>query len=128
MSGAAPCMRPRLAEPLGHRHGLGLGCSLLEDELGPIPGVDANQVARAEVPLEQPQRKRILEQPLDCALQRTRTIRRVPPRLGDDLLGCVSQLELEPALGEALAQPHELELDDLAELFAAERAELDDLV
>ena len=81
--------------------------------------VDADRVAVAEVAFEQPQRERVLEQPLDRALQRTRAVGRVPARLDDRLLRGVRQLEREPALGEPLAQALELQLDDLAELLAA---------
>ena len=92
-----------------------------EDEVA-VLGVDADRVAVAEVALEQPQRERVLEQPLDRPLQRPRAVGRIPAGLGEHLLRGVGQLEREPALGEPRAQPLELQLDDLAELVARERA------
>ena len=44
------------------------------------------------------------------------------------LLRSVGQLEGQAPLGEPRAQPRELELDDLADLLAGQRLELDDLV
>ncbi len=44
------------------------------------------------------------------------------------LLRRVGQLEAEATLGEPLAQPAQLELDDVGELLLRERVELDDLV
>ena len=43
-------------------------------------GVRADRVALGELALEQPQRERVLEQPLDRALQRPRAVGRVPAR------------------------------------------------
>ena len=90
--------------------------------------VRADRVALGELALEQPQRERVLDQALDRALERPGAVGRIPARLGDQLLRRVGQLEREPALGEPRAQPRELELDDLAELLARQRLELDDLV
>ena len=75
-----------------------------------------------EVALEQPDRERVLEQALDRALQRAGAVGRIPARVADRRLRRVGQLELEPALGETVAQPLELQLDDLAQLVAGQRA------
>ena len=53
--------------------------SLHEHEIA-VLRVDADRVALAEVAFEQPQRERVLEQPLDRALQRPRAVGRVPAR------------------------------------------------
>src|SRR5437773_10024820 len=90
--------------------------------------VDENRVAGGEVTLEQPQGERVFEQPLDRALERPRAEGRIPARFGERLLGSVGQLERELAFGQPFAQARELQLDDLGELFAAQGAELDDLV
>ena len=90
--------------------------------------VDADRVAVREVALEQPQRERVLDEPLDRPLQRPGAVRRIPARLGERFLRRVRQLERDAPLGEPVAQPFELELDDLRDLVARERLELDDLV
>ena len=90
--------------------------------------VSPNHVALPELALEQAQRERVLEQPLDRTLERSRTVGRVPACLGDQLACAVRQLEREAALGEPLVQPRELHPDDLAELLTRERLEHDDLV
>src|SRR5262249_58003548 len=54
------------------------GVDALEDEVA-VLRADADRVAVAEVALEQTQRKPVLEQTLDRALQRTGAVRRVPP-------------------------------------------------
>src|SRR4051812_18893424 len=101
--------------------------SALEHELA-VLRVDANAVAVGEVALEQSQRERVLDHALQRALQGPGAVRRVPACFGDGVLRLVRQLELDAALGEPSAQARELELDDLAQLFASERPELDDLV
>ena len=90
--------------------------------------VDTDRVALGEVAFEQPQRERVLDQPLERALERPRAVGGIPAGLRDGLLRRVGQLEREAALGEPLAQPRELQLDDVGELLARQRLELDDLV
>ena len=85
-------------------------------------------VALLELALEEPQRERVLDQPLERPLERPRAVGRIPAGLGDQLLRLVGQAQADRALAEPRAQPGELELDDLAELLARERLELDDLV
>src|SRR5205823_8861784 len=81
-----------------------------------------------ELALEQPKRERILDQPLECPLQRPGAVGWIPTCFGHELLRRFRELEPEAALGQPLAQPPELELDDLAQLLPRERLELDDLV
>ena len=96
--GAEPCRRiPQKAEEppcafLGGRPGsvaLDGGRSrrarLREHELA-VRRVDEDGVAVGEVALEQPQRERVLEQPLDRALERPGAVGRVPAGLGERLL------------------------------------------
>src|SRR5436190_1221980 len=82
-------------------------------------------VALAELALEQSQRQRVLDQPLQRSLQRPRAVGRVPSRLGNELLGGIRQLEPEPSLGQPRAQALQLQLDDFAQLLAREGLELD---
>src|SRR5574337_223847 len=93
---------------------------LLEEQLL-APRVDSHRVALAELSFEKLERKRVLEQPLDRTLERPRAVGGIPARLREDLLRLVRDLELDLALREPLAQPPELELDDLGELLAGQR-------
>ncbi len=104
------------------------GCAGPGERQLAVLGVDAHDVAVHEVAFEQPERERVLEQPLNRPLERTRAVGRVPAGLGERRLRRVGQLEAETALGEPAAQPLELQPDDLAELLARQRPELDDLV
>src|SRR5262245_2895927 len=108
------------------RGGLRRRC-LCKDKLAVLE-VDADRVAFGELALEEPQRQRVLDEALDCALQRAGAVGRVPAGLGEVLLGGVGQLEAQAALGEAVAEPRQLELHDLADLLPRQRLELDDLV
>src|SRR5207245_1625315 len=112
------------------RTGLGSGRGgrgLLERELA-VLGVDHDRVALAELVLEQALRQRVLDLALDRALQRPGAVSRIPAGIRDQLLRRRRQHEVDAALREAIADPVELQLDDVAELVARERLELDDLV
>src|SRR2546421_138071 len=63
-----------------------------------------------------------------AAREAPRAVRRIPPRLGERFLSRIRELEHDPPLREPIAQPGELELDDLGDLLTRERLELDDLV
>ena len=107
--------------------GSGSRClDLLEHELLAV-SVHANRVAVAEVACKQAQRERVLDEPLDRALQRTGAVRRIPAGLGELLLRGIGQLEGDVPLGKPLTQAFELQLDDLGNL-SARAAKLDDLV
>ena len=71
-----------------------------------------------EVALKQPQRQRILEQPLNRPLERTRPIGRIPARIADRLLRLVGELDLQVASSQPLTEPLELQLDDVLQLMA----------
>src|SRR5207302_2808159 len=112
---------------LSSGRGCGPRLDLLEADLS-VLGVDADRVAVGEVPLEQAQRERVLDQTLDRALERPRAVRRIPAGISQRLLSSTAQFELDPSLGEPLAQPAELQLDDLRDLLLRQRLELDHLV
>src|SRR5581483_11618605 len=82
---------------------------LLEHQLA-AARVDEDGVALVELVLEQPQGERVLDQPLERALQRPGAVGRVPTRVGDGLLRRVRELQREPPLGQAPPQPGELQL------------------
>src|SRR5438105_169799 len=90
-----------------------------EGELA-VAGVDQDRVALAEASLEERRRERVLHQPLERPLQRTRAVGRIPPGLGQQLLRRRRQLDVDPPLRQPSPQPGELELDDLRELLARE--------
>src|SRR5262249_52466854 len=71
---------------------------------------------------------RIRKDPLQRPLERPSAEGRIPAGGGHDLLRGVSQLEPEPALDQPPTKTSELKLDDLAQLLARQRLELDDLV
>ena len=81
-----------------------------------------------EPSLEQLERERVLDEPLDRALQRPRPERGIPALLGEELLRLVGDLELDAPLGKPLAQARELQLDDVRELLLRQRLERHDLV
>jgi len=64
----------------------------LEDELA-LARVDPHRVAFGEAALEELARERVLEEPLDRALERAGALGGIPAGLGNDLLGRVRNLE-----------------------------------
>src|SRR5438270_2868840 len=101
----------------GHLGSRGLArARALENEL-PVVRVDVDGVAVREFAFEQPERERVLDHPLQRALEWACAVGRIPAGLRDDLLRLVRQFELDAALFETFAQAGELQLDDLAELF-----------
>src|SRR5207248_6711184 len=93
-----------------------------------IRGVHADAVARPPLALEQRQRELVDQLLLDHALERARAEGRVVAQVADQRLRVVGQLDLDAALGDALGDLAQLQLDDLLDLFPRERVELDDLV
>jgi hypothetical protein len=65
---------------------------------------------------------------LDHALERTRAVGRVLAKVPDQCLGRFGQLDLDVPLAHPLDQPPHLQLDDLRDLLAGQRTELDDVV
>ena len=76
------------------------GLAIVREADLPQLGVRPDGVAFAGLSFEQPQRERVLEEPLDRALERSRAVGRVPARIGDQLAGAIGQLERDPALGQ----------------------------
>src|ERR1700734_1474911 len=66
-------------------------------------------------------RQRILDLGLDRALQGPRAVHRIEPRLADAIARRVLEPQLDVSLREALTQPAELNIDNGADLLAAER-------
>src|SRR3954467_11315232 len=99
----------------------------IENELT-VRGVDPDVVAGRELALEQCQRELVDQLALDHALEWARAVSGVVAEVADQLLRIVGQLDLDAALGDALAQPVDLQPDDVANLVALERVELHDLV
>jgi hypothetical protein len=93
-----------------------------------LGGADNDSVAFLEVAFEQPQREWVLDQFLDRPLQRTGAVGGIPAGLDEHLLRGVGQFQRQAAFSEPVAQPPELDLDDLVQLLVLERLELDDLV
>src|SRR5205823_10080142 len=69
----------RAREPSGGRGRFRDGGSL-ERELA-VASLDEDRVALAEAALEERRRERVLDEPLQRSLERTRPVRRVPPGL-----------------------------------------------
>ena len=79
-------------------------------------------------PCEDRQRERVDEALLDDALERPRAVGRVVAEVAQQRARVVGELDLDAALTHAGDQALDLEVDDLADLLAAERLELDDVV
>ena len=73
-------------------------------------------------------RQRILDLRLDGALQRPRAVHGIEARLADPIARGIVEPQLDVALRQTLAQPAELDVDDRADLLAAERMEHHDLI
>ncbi len=73
-------------------------------------------------------RERILDLRLDGALQRPRAVHGIEARLADAVARGIVQPQLNVALGQPLPQPSQLDVDDGADLLAAERMEHHDLI
>src|SRR5262249_46291532 len=72
--------------------------------------------------------ERVLDHALDHALQRARARGRVVAPLGEELARLVGELERDAPLRDQLPHAVELDLDDPADLLAAELVVDDDLV
>ncbi len=94
----------------------------------PSAASTAIDVAGPELALEQLQRELVDELLLDHPLERARAVGRVVAEVAEQRPRVVGQLDLDAALAHTLDQPLDLQVDDLADLLARERVELDDLV
>src|SRR5690606_10386223 len=70
----------------------------------------------------------VADRALDEPAQRAGAVRRVVALEGEPLGRRRGDVERDPPLGEPVAQPRDLELDDRAELLERERVEDDDVV
>src|SRR5262249_30985145 len=98
-----------------------------EGELA-VLDADADAVARHELALQDPLRQRALDLLLDGALQRPRPIHRIEAGFPQEVARRVIERQLHVALGQALAQVEQLDVDDGADLARAERVEHHDVV
>src|SRR5213078_3498695 len=90
--------------------------------------IHPHAVAGLELALEQGERELVDQLLLDHALQRARAVGRVVAEVADQRLRVVSQLDLDAALGDSADERAYLQLDDLLDLLARQRVELDYLV
>ena len=90
--------------------------------------VHRDGVAVGDLALEQLQRERVLDQPLDRALERPRAERRVVAFASEKRPGRVRDLELDPPRREPAAEVSELDIHDPRDLLAPKRGEDHDLV
>src|SRR5438067_5295030 len=94
-----------------------------EGELAVRVDVHAHRVAVAELPLEHVHRQRLHQILLDGPLERARAVDGIEPCPGDLSRGLGRQLERHLALGQALAQTTQLDLDDVLDLLQPEGME-----
>src|SRR5208282_1185914 len=106
----------------------GAGQRLAGEPQAPSAGVDRDPRTVANLAREQFPPQRRLELALDESFQRTRPVRRIVAMLGQIIARFVGQFELDLALLEPRAQPHQLHVNYLAQLFAGQRMEHDNLV
>src|SRR5215212_8700894 len=98
----------------------------LEHELA-VARVDADAVAGGELALEQLERELVDELLLDHPLERARAVGRVVAEVADQRARVVGELDLDAALADPPGELRHLEVDDLADLLARQRGELDDV-
>src|SRR5215211_1082549 len=121
--GPAPAGGPRLR----HRRGRSRHGRLLEDQVA-LRRVHQDAVAGLELAVEQLQGQLVDQPLLDHALERAGAVHGVVAEVAEQRPRFVAQLDLDSLVPDALDQPLDLEVDDLADLLAAELVELDDLV
>src|SRR5882762_6960356 len=90
--------------------------------------VDDDVVAFVELPFEDSKRERVLQQPLDRALQGTRSESRIVALGRQNLARRRRQLESELSIPQQFLELAKLQIDDVLYLLLAERAEDDDVV
>ena len=109
-AGLQPCdpIPPRVGRV--PRHAV-TGCCLTNCR-APAAAFDADPIAFGELALEHPHRQRVENLSLERPLERPRPIRRVEPRVDDQILGGIGQLDADLSLGQPLDQLRDLEIDD----------------
>src|SRR5580765_5932485 len=97
-------------------------CTLAEHEALPLI-VHRDRIASPKLPRHEPRRQRILAPLLDRSFERARSEGWIPPLLRDLRLRRARQLDRNLPLGQPLAQPPQLNLDDLPKVLALEQVE-----
>src|ERR1700730_10485499 len=92
------------------------------------PRIHAHRIAGNEPSLEERERERVDQPLLNHTLQRPRPVCRVIAEVPEQRPRRVGQLDLDIALADTLDQARDLEVDDLRDLLAGQRLELDDVV
>src|SRR3954463_9188986 len=90
--------------------------------------VDHDGFAFVEVAVDQLERQRILDQPLDRAPHRPGAVLRVVTFGDDDVLGGGRNFELELAILQEFAYVRQLDVHDLTQVFARQSIKYDDIV
>src|SRR4029077_5615900 len=83
---------------------------------------------RDELALQDLLGERILDLLLDGALERPRPVHRIEARLAEKIARGIIERHVHVALLQTLAQVHELDVDDRADLLRAERMEHHDVI
>src|SRR5277367_1350528 len=91
-------------------------------------GVDDDRVARLHLAVEDFQRQRILNQPLNCALHRTSAVRRLVSFTEEQRFRRGGQSENDLLFRHSLHERTHLQVNNTLDLVLAERAEHDDVV
>src|SRR6185369_13821598 len=99
--------RAQLSAAFGRRSGSGAGAPL-----GRL--VKVSPFSGGEGAFEYAARQAIFDQLLNRSLERACPELRIPAGFRQELLGCVGHLEAEIALGQAVHQVRQLDLDDVA--------------
>src|SRR5713101_2522285 len=90
--------------------------------------IDLDARAVANLSREQLASERRFQLALDYPLQRPRAVRRIVAVLGKVVTSPVRQVERDLSLFEPLTQPHELDIDNLAQFVAGQRMEHHNLI
>src|SRR5680860_1424201 len=96
--------------------------------IGAWLAVHHDGIALIEFRLQYAHRERILDEPLNGALERPRAIRWVITFLRNERFGCIGHTKRQLAIRCQLLQTFELELHDLRQILHRERLEHDDIV
>src|SRR5215208_4235159 len=89
---------------------------------------DSDGVALVEVALQQLERDRVLQQPLDHPLQRPGSIHRIVTFCRNERLGRGRHIQREVPLRQHTVQPLQLQVDDVHQILATELTEHDNIV
>src|SRR3982751_4960802 len=85
-------------------------------------------IALGEASLQNRQRKRVLQQPLDCALEGTSTKRGIVSLGGENFPRLGRELKGQLAISKELLQTLQLQIDDVLNVLLTQRMEDDDVV